>query len=241
MRGQRGPVFRPAAGARGSLPHGRADFPPSAGRQFALVGNRLSLAERPRSCRTRFIRSAESSRSWIVNVGSNPIWWAYSRSSRAPMAWKVPAQLSTPDSAPPRRRGLPRTPLCRCAGPGASPRQRRAARTSSAGYGGDRHRWRRDAPHDGQACWDGDLVLCRCIAQMARLSPPSFPLGALYLGRLGHKWSDHTQWSTARTALPQIAISSSAAITSNTEFSPMSANTSMRAIVVAVLRSGHCD
>src|SRR5271154_5520465 len=61
-------------------------------RQVALVGNRLSLVEKPRSWRTRFIRSAESSRSWMVKAGSNPIWGAYSRSSRAPMAWKVPAQ-----------------------------------------------------------------------------------------------------------------------------------------------------
>jgi hypothetical protein len=36
----------------------------------------------------------------MVKVGSNPIWRAYSRSSRAPMAWKVPAQLSAPVSGP---------------------------------------------------------------------------------------------------------------------------------------------
>jgi hypothetical protein len=71
-------------------------------RQVALVGNRLSLAERPRSWRTRFIRSAESSRSWMVKAGSRPIRGAYSRSSRAPMAWKVPAQVNVPVSAPVR-------------------------------------------------------------------------------------------------------------------------------------------
>jgi hypothetical protein len=41
----------------------------------------------------------------LVKAGSSPIWVAYSRSSRAPMAWKVPAQgsapVSTPATAPP--------------------------------------------------------------------------------------------------------------------------------------------
>jgi hypothetical protein len=40
------------------------------------------------------IRSAESSRSWIENPGLSPICSACSRSSRAPMPWNVPAQLS---------------------------------------------------------------------------------------------------------------------------------------------------
>ena len=54
---------------------------------------RFSVFEKPRSWRTRFIRSAESSRSWIVKAGSRPICGAYSRSSRAPIAWNVPDQV----------------------------------------------------------------------------------------------------------------------------------------------------
>src|SRR3981189_2962104 len=92
-------------------------------RQAALGGNRLSLAEKARSWRTRFIRSAESSRSWMVKVGSSPIRGAYSRSSRAPMAWKVPAHVNAPGSPPARAPGaapLPPAPLV--AAPGAPPR-----------------------------------------------------------------------------------------------------------------------
>ena len=50
----------------------------------------MSFPERPSSCRTRLRRSAESSRSWIVNPGSRPAQVACMRSSRAPMAWNVP-------------------------------------------------------------------------------------------------------------------------------------------------------
>src|SRR6266404_6500576 len=62
--------------------------------QVPLVGKRVLVFEKPISCRTRFIRSAESSRSWIVKAGSRPIRSEYSRSSRAPMPWNVPAQAS---------------------------------------------------------------------------------------------------------------------------------------------------
>jgi len=41
--------------------------------------------ETVRRCRTRFMRSAASSRSWIVKVGLMPICSAYSRRSRAPI------------------------------------------------------------------------------------------------------------------------------------------------------------
>ena len=50
-----------------------------------LVGKRFSVVEKPASCLTRFIKSAESSQSWMVKAGSIPISWAYSRSSRAPI------------------------------------------------------------------------------------------------------------------------------------------------------------
>ena len=46
----------------------------------------------------RLTRSAESSRSWIVKARSSPIAGAYSRSSRAPIAWKVPDQARPPSS-----------------------------------------------------------------------------------------------------------------------------------------------
>ena len=49
------------------------------------------------------MRSAESSRSWMVKAGSRPICSAYSRSSRAPMPWKVPG----PGRAPPPRPAAP--------------------------------------------------------------------------------------------------------------------------------------
>src|ERR1700720_727699 len=41
-----------------------------------------------------FIKSAESSRSCMVKAGAIPIWSAYSRRSRAPIPWNVPAQVS---------------------------------------------------------------------------------------------------------------------------------------------------
>ena len=67
------------------------------------------------SWRTRLIRSAESSRSWIVKAGSRPIRSAYSRSSRAPMPWKVPAQASAsvmmPALSPSTLRAMRSTPL----------------------------------------------------------------------------------------------------------------------------------
>ncbi|MNS53272.1 hypothetical protein D3C72_860230 [compost metagenome] len=40
------------------------------------------------------MRSSASPRSWMVKFSSNPICAAYSRSSRAPMPWKVPAHGS---------------------------------------------------------------------------------------------------------------------------------------------------
>ena len=58
------------------------------------AGNRFSIFDRPSSWRTKFMRSAESSRSWIVNAGSIPMCGAHSRSKRAPIAWKVPAHVS---------------------------------------------------------------------------------------------------------------------------------------------------
>src|SRR6266446_2103111 len=62
-------------------------------RHVPLVGNRLAVLENPRSCRARFMRSAESSRSWTVKAWSKPIKSEYSRKSRAPMPWNVPAQV----------------------------------------------------------------------------------------------------------------------------------------------------
>jgi DNA invertase Pin-like site-specific DNA recombinase len=52
-------------------------------RQVFLAGKRSSVLENPRSCSTKFIRSAESSRSWMVNWRSSPICSAYSRRNRA--------------------------------------------------------------------------------------------------------------------------------------------------------------
>ena len=58
----------------------------------------------PSSWRTRFIRSAASSRSWIVNERSSPMRSAYSRRNRAPIAWKVPDQTSPRRRVGPQRR-----------------------------------------------------------------------------------------------------------------------------------------
>src|SRR6266576_3439192 len=62
-------------------------------RHVALVGNRFLVLEKPWSCLARFIRSAASSRSWIVKALSKPTWTEYSRKRRAPLPWNVPAQV----------------------------------------------------------------------------------------------------------------------------------------------------
>src|SRR6185369_12642451 len=61
-------------------------------RHVPLSGKRFLLSARPMSCRTMPIRSSASPRSWMVKDSSRPIRPAYSRSSRAPMLWKVPDQ-----------------------------------------------------------------------------------------------------------------------------------------------------
>ncbi len=58
----------------------------------SLRGKRLALDDSPSSWRTTSIRSAESPRSRMPKPGSRPTARAYSRSSRAPIAWNVPAQ-----------------------------------------------------------------------------------------------------------------------------------------------------
>src|ERR1035437_6745624 len=58
--------------------------------QVSFFGIRSLVFDCPSSCRTRFIRSAASDRSKMVNDGLRPMWLANSRNSRAPTAWKVP-------------------------------------------------------------------------------------------------------------------------------------------------------
>ena len=102
-----------------------------------MAGKRLSVRDRPSWWRTRFIRSAESSRSWMVKAGSRPISSAWSRSSRAPIAWKVPAQVRpSVSAAAPIAQHLAR----RSARRAASSRRRPGAKTSSAGCGAGRRR-----------------------------------------------------------------------------------------------------
>src|SRR5262245_9929667 len=59
-------------------------------KQVSFLGNRDAFLDCPKSWRTRSIKSAASDRSRIVNDGLRPIWVAYSRSKRAPIAWNVP-------------------------------------------------------------------------------------------------------------------------------------------------------
>ena len=60
-----------------------------------LLARRLApeaaAAATPASWRAQFMRSAESSRSWMVNCESSPRRVAYSRRRRAPRPWNVPA------------------------------------------------------------------------------------------------------------------------------------------------------
>src|SRR5262245_65960117 len=59
-------------------------------KQVSFLGNRDAFLDCPKSWRTRSIKSAASDRSRIVTDGLRPIWFAYSRSKRAPIAWNVP-------------------------------------------------------------------------------------------------------------------------------------------------------
>ena len=66
-----------------------------------LAGNRVFALPNPSAWRLRFIRSALSSRSWMVKSGFRPMAGAFSRRILAPTAWKVPAQVSASAAAEP--------------------------------------------------------------------------------------------------------------------------------------------
>ena len=103
----------------------------------------------PSSCRTRLIRSAESSRSWMVKARIEP---DARRHIRAAAARRCRETCPT-RSAPRRRRLGGRAPPRRCARPAAPSRRRRGARTSAAGCGADRRRASSDGRRDGPAYW----------------------------------------------------------------------------------------
>lgn len=70
----------------------------------SMVGKRLSVFDRLSPWRASFNRSALSSRTWIEKSGYNLIAGACSRSSRAPIAWKVPDQIRASPAMRSRRR-----------------------------------------------------------------------------------------------------------------------------------------
>ena len=117
-------------------------------RQVPLSGKRDLAEDWPSSWRTMPIRSSASPRSRMVKDSDRPMRSAQSRSRRAPMAWKVPAQ-GRPAAAAPHAG----------ASPGAAPRPRgapfprRRARRSTTACAGDRRRSGSDGPRGGQAYW----------------------------------------------------------------------------------------
>ena len=92
---------RPADPGRGSCSRARSRAarrrsPPASrsSRQVPFSGNRLSVRDSPSRCRTMFIRSAESLRSWIGEGGIEADRRRRARAGRGRRReWKVPAQV----------------------------------------------------------------------------------------------------------------------------------------------------